>query len=216
MFVWHHESDRQSYKDESGVRRLTPLQPAEWEIPLIPGMEGWRFHGGVSHEIACALQEIPENGADVAHLDYVHGDFLLSWLTPLKHTWSANWDPQSEPEGHIAKLKLTQQVSLFGFKLPLTALDSHINQVGPALVHLIFPTPFGKVCVIETVTPVIHTLQRAQNVVWAEPTVPRFFAKVFLMGLVVQFERDMPIWNYKVSEQGRSSSRTLHCTAAAC
>jgi hypothetical protein len=129
--------------------------------------------------------------------EYIHGDFLLSWLRLIRHTWTATWDPSSEPQGHIAKLILNQRVTICGIPVPGTSLDSNIDQVGPALVQLIFPTPFGKVAVIETITPICHTLQRAQNVLYAEKTVPRFLSKVFLMGLVVQFERDLPIWNYK-------------------
>ena len=169
-------------------------------------------------QIACHIQEIPENGADVAHLSYIHGAFLLSWLGRLvRHEWSAVWDTQSDRQvSHIAKLVLNQRVAVLGHTVPGTSLDSRIDQVGPALVQLIFPTPFGKVsprlaqlaffacsrilasvhvslfcsfvlpchaacsqvAVIETVTPILHTLQRAQNVLWAEKTVPRWMAKV--------------------------------------
>lgn len=206
IFIWHHDDNHTpepvSVADStvdrpSSPSLATPQQP-QWPIPLIAGMENWSYHGRVTHEIACHIQEIPENGADVAHLAYIHGDFLLSWLGRLiRHEWQAVWDPQKEPEGHIAKLVLNQQVSVLGRPVPGTSLDSNIDQCGPALVQLIFPTPFGKVAVIETVTPVLHTLQRAQNVLWAEKTVPRFMAKIFLMGLVIQFERDLPIWNHK-------------------
>jgi len=210
VFIWHHDDNDKAHAEQaqteggaevtaSESQRTAPrLALPDWEIPVIPGMEGWRFHGKVSHEIACHLQEIPENGADNAHLEYIHGDFLLSWLGKIiRHTWDGVWETQPAPLAHVAKLTLKQQVTVLGRRMPLTALDSNVLQVGPALVQLIFPTPLGKVAVIETVTPVYSTLQRAQNVLWAEPTVPRFMAKVFLMGLVVQFERDIPVWNFK-------------------
>jgi cholesterol 7-dehydrogenase len=187
IFIWHNDADEiqlqqmnesKECNNGSAPQLLDPAQP-QWPIPLISGgMEGWRYHGSVTHEIACHLQEIPENGADNAHLSYIHGDFLLSWLGSIKHSWSAVWDTQPAPQAHVAKLKLTQHIEICGRKIPLTSLDSNIDQVGPALVQLIFPTPLGKVAVIETVTPIYHTLQRAQNVLWAEPTVPRFLAKV--------------------------------------
>lgn len=31
--------------------------------------------------------QIPENGADVAHLDTVHGAFIFDFLPMMKHTW---------------------------------------------------------------------------------------------------------------------------------
>lgn len=209
VFIWHHDDNHTSQADldaraekNGGGSRATSPNPDEpsacaatpqkplWEIPLIAeGIDAWNYHGRVTHEIACHIQEIPENGADVAHLDYIHGGFLLSWLHFIRHEWQAVWSTQSDPVGHVAKLVLNQQVSVLGCKIPFTSLDSRIDQVGPALVQLIFPTPFGRVAVIETVTPILHTLQRAQNVLWAERTVPRWMAKIFLMGLVVQFER---------------------------
>lgn len=173
IFLWHHEHN---FVSDSYDPTKVLVEP-EWDIPIIPGMEDFVYHGRVQHEIACHIQEIPENGADVAHLDYIHGDFLLSWLRILRHTWSARWDPQHEPTGHIAKLILNQKVSIFGLSIPGTSLDSNIDQVGPGLVQLIFPTPFGRVAVIETITPICHTLQRANNVLYAEKTVPRFMAK---------------------------------------
>ena len=183
IFVWHHDFNAQPSVDAHSTAdviasvRDVPVPP-QWEIPPIPGMGDFVYHGRVSHEIACHIQEIPENGADVAHLDYIHGNFLLSWLTPVRHTWEATWDPQHEPIGHIAKLQLNQQVSIFGVKIPFTSLDSHVHQIGPGLVHLIFETPFGRVAVIETIAPICHTLQRAHNALYSDKTVPRFLAKV--------------------------------------
>jgi cholesterol 7-dehydrogenase len=178
VFVWHHDDNdkantttAENAADDDANNAAPPsMALPDWQIPLIPGMDQtWRFHGSVTHEIACHLQEIPENGADNAHLEYIHGDFLLSWLGKIvRHSWHGVWETQPAPQAHVAKLTLKQQVTVLGRRVPLTALDSHIDQVGPALVQLIFPTPLGKVAVIETVTPVYSTLQRAQNVLWAE------------------------------------------------
>jgi cholesterol 7-desaturase len=67
----------------------------------------------------------------------------------------------------------------------------------PKKKHLHFATPFGKVMLIETVTPVQPLLQRITHQVFAEWTVPRFFAKFIMGSTIVQFERDVPIWNNK-------------------
>lgn len=32
----------------------------------------WEYKGRTEHEINCHIQEIPENGADIAHLNYLH------------------------------------------------------------------------------------------------------------------------------------------------
>ncbi len=65
------------------------------------------------------------------------------------------------------------------------------------MVHLNFKTHFGRVIVIETITPVQPLLQRATHQCWAEKRCPRWFAKFLLRNLIVQFERDVPIWNNK-------------------
>jgi cholesterol 7-dehydrogenase len=51
--------------------------------------------------------------------------------------------------------------------VPGTRIDVDITQVGPGMVHLHFATPFGKVMLIETVTPVQPLLQRITHQVFS-------------------------------------------------
>uniref|UniRef100_A0A1I7WS70 cholesterol 7-desaturase n=1 Tax=Heterorhabditis bacteriophora TaxID=37862 RepID=A0A1I7WS70_HETBA len=46
----------------------------EWEIPEFDEISSgeWKYGGRTEHEIMCHCQEIPENGADIAHLGYLH------------------------------------------------------------------------------------------------------------------------------------------------
>lgn len=46
----------------------------EWDIPDIDEISNgeWKYKGRTEHEINCHIQEIPENGADIAHLNYLH------------------------------------------------------------------------------------------------------------------------------------------------
>src|SRR5690242_5968444 len=99
--------------------------------------------------VVCHIQEIPENGADTAHLDFIHGGFLWNSFGLAKHSWTATWNPLPAPDSHVAFLKLTQNVTVCGYPIPYTSLDSNIYQIGPGLVQLIFPTAFGKVAIIE-------------------------------------------------------------------
>jgi len=175
------------------------LNPPSWEVPVIPGMEkpnNLRFHGKSIHEIACHIAEIPENGADTAHLDYLHTPFLSSLFPFFSHTWSAEWIPR-ESEPHLADLTVSTHVAFNKKPISFTRVDSKILQVGPSIVHLRFPTPFGNVYVIETITPMRAFQQHACNIVWADKHVPRFIAKFILNSLVIQFERDVPIWCHK-------------------
>uniref|UniRef100_A0A914VDT9 Cholesterol 7-desaturase n=1 Tax=Plectus sambesii TaxID=2011161 RepID=A0A914VDT9_9BILA len=48
--------------------------PPQWEIPIIPEVENgeWEYKGRTEHELNSHIQETPENGADTAHLHYLH------------------------------------------------------------------------------------------------------------------------------------------------
>ena len=58
------------------------------------------------HYIAAHIEEISENGADVAHLNALHQpfvgagggvDFADRWLSKLlKHNWLAKWEPKPD------------------------------------------------------------------------------------------------------------------------
>jgi len=76
-------------------------------------------------------------------------------------------------------------------------LEAVITQIGPGMVHLEFRLFGGRINVIETVTPVGPLLQRANHICYADWWVPRFVAKFILTSLLIQFERDVPIWSNK-------------------
>ena len=182
IFVWHDEMRRSS----------------AWQIPVVsPDMRRWRFVGRTTHEIVCHIQEIPENGADVAHLDYLHGDFVLDFISAAKHTWEASWVAQPFPQQHLAKIAIDTQVAVFGHKLAFSMVKTRITQVGPGIVQLMFPTPFGNILLQETITPIHSNVQRACHVLWCEPAVPRIIAKAIMKSTLMQFERDFLVWNSK-------------------
>eukprot|EP01095_Lingulamoeba_sp_RSL-Kostka_P014192 TRINITY_DN611_c3_g1_i1.p1 TRINITY_DN611_c3_g1~~TRINITY_DN611_c3_g1_i1.p1 ORF type:complete len:504 (-),score=140.15 TRINITY_DN611_c3_g1_i1:42-1553(-) len=171
-----------------------------WNPPVIPELNDGSFtkHGITKHEVSAHIQEIPENGSDVAHLNILHTDFVIHWLSKfITHTWTANWEPGKNDEKHLAKIDLTQELNFFGKYIPLTHIDVKVTQTGPGIVSLHFDTVVGKLYVIETVTPIQPMLQEATHTIYADWKVPRFVAKIVLYSLSIQFERDIPIWNNK-------------------
>eukprot|EP01089_Gocevia_fonbrunei_P000403 TRINITY_DN10425_c0_g1_i1.p1 TRINITY_DN10425_c0_g1~~TRINITY_DN10425_c0_g1_i1.p1 ORF type:complete len:461 (+),score=75.62 TRINITY_DN10425_c0_g1_i1:419-1801(+) len=187
IYVYHDAEDREP----------------TWEIPEVKEIAtgGYVFHGRSEHQIRAHIQEIPENGPDTAHLNVLHVPLTITRLGLDKffsHVWSASWKPGVDDESHLAHIKVLQKLKFLGkYDVPGTTVDVTITQVGPGLVHLHFQTPFGKVTVFETVTPIEPVLQSATHQVYAERRVPRWFAKFVLNNLIVQFERDIPIWNNK-------------------
>merc|ERR1712137_377125 len=88
-----------------------------WDPPIIQELNDGSFtkHGITKHEVSAHIQEIPENGSDVAHLNILHTDFVIHWLSRLiTHTWTANWTPGKNDEKHLAKIDLTQELNFFG------------------------------------------------------------------------------------------------------
>jgi cholesterol 7-dehydrogenase len=84
IYVWYHAENEQP-----------------WQLPNIEEIESgfWTFHGSNEFRINCHIQDIPENGADRAHLATVHGTSIVagmnvrntrdSWLSFGTHIWDA-------------------------------------------------------------------------------------------------------------------------------
>lgn len=187
IYIWHHAE---------GL-------PPSWDLPVISKqLVGGPiiYHGRTIHHVEAHSQEIPENGADVAHLGILHVPLIVEWLgrlTALEHAWTATWDKGTADAPWMTNITLTQAVSWRGKTIPWTMIPVSINQCGPGVVHLHFDTPFGRCYIIECVTPLKLMLQQCSHIVFADKGVPRWFAKFVLRGLVIQFERDIPIWNNK-------------------
>jgi cholesterol 7-dehydrogenase len=179
-------------------------RPPQWYPPEIKEINkggNYIYHGASSHHVRAHIQDIPENGPDTAHLNYLHVPFIIKTLGLdhfFTHTWSASWTAGEGVESHLAHIRVDQGVKFLGRYVPGTLIQVTITQVGPSMVHLNFNTPFGKVIAIETITPMQALLQKATHQAWAEPRCPRWFAKFVLGGLITQFERDVPIWSNKI------------------
>lgn len=57
VFIWHHDDNHSPEPADLDASVETPICAAEpqkplWPIPLIPGIDGWRYHGRVTHEVS--------------------------------------------------------------------------------------------------------------------------------------------------------------------
>lgn len=100
-----------------GARQTCPAKsvaPA-WQVPEVQGFgPDATWHGMVSHEVAVYIGDIPENGADAAHLHAVHAPFLVRVLQGwVKHEWYARWrGPVHAGQPHISKVWIEEHVSI--------------------------------------------------------------------------------------------------------
>ena len=130
------------------------------------------------------MYDIPENGADGAHLAAVHSASIMLGGEPnqkqedateaiSKHHWEAKWTVGEEP--HTARIKLHHKKVFLGkwtvFSLGVDALQigellsiidflTYSNISGPALVHLNFQSMLGDGVMIQYVLPVEENVQK--------------------------------------------------------
>lgn len=167
--------------------------------PTLTSSQGWRYHGHAENMVNALIFELPENGADVAHLNIVHQSFVLGLLGKVgfEHSWTGAWDGDtSGPESHMTTVLITEDMKFLGMTLP-GRINVTVHQVGPSQVFLFLDTPVGPMITVQTVTPVEPLRQRVIHAMYAPWYVPRLLVKAVLFSTVVQLEKDIIIWNNK-------------------
>ncbi|CAO1389374.1 unnamed protein product [Diamesa serratosioi] len=189
IFVWYHTEDEKP-----------------WNIPVISQIDEkvWQFHGRNEFMINSHIQDIPENGADNAHLGVVHGPSILagsdvrfsrSKLSIGSHVWSAKWNPNEDIlEKHMATMTLNH--SIIVGKLQMVNLDVHVKQIGPSYVQLFVNTTFGPMVILQMITPIEPFVQKVVHLFYA-PRSLAWLTKFTFLGESIMFERDIMIWNHK-------------------
>ncbi|OWR46621.1 Rieske-domain protein neverland [Danaus plexippus plexippus] len=171
-----------------------------WTVDRIPELDTWGYRGRNEFIVNAHLQEIPENGADVAHLNAVHTVSMLSdvgFKYPFLnhfigyHTWNAEW---LKGDDHTASMKITQKYLIM--KLDIFPIDVTVTQIGPAHVRLMFTSPLGPMVVLQSVTPLGPLLQRVIHRVYT-PTLNAPLGAALVVLEAYQFQRDVAIWNSK-------------------
>ena len=137
------------------------------------------------------------------------GKRLLSRF--LRHAWSnINWsdgktdveylgshDKDEEKETskqkfltykHQATVQLQHNLVLFN-KISTLQLNVTGKQVGPGYVELYVDSAFGRLCIIQTVTPIQPMVQQVIHTCYA-PRLISPFVKVVFFGECLQFQKD--------------------------
>jgi len=180
---------------------LHRMDEITWHPPEVPEIQSdqFAFHGKFENYVEAHIQEIPENGSDVAHLGVLHVPFALRVMPFITHLWTAEWTASEDQDTlHIANIKLTQTLLFLGKPIPFTSVETRIRQIGPGLVYLEIFSKFAKFVVIETVTPMEPLFQKVTHQIYGPKSLfCRFLAKIILASFSEQFNRDVVIWNNK-------------------
>ena len=93
----------------------------------------------ISSVILDLLQEIPENGADVAHLSQVHGPIMTAgidlhdmyswWWSFARHEWAGEWSSDPDVDKHIGTLKLHHSIKIGGYNFRMLDMNVVARQV---------------------------------------------------------------------------------------
>lgn len=195
VFVWHDAEGRDPH----------------WTVPEVQEVaEGrWRYRGRTQHEVLAHVQEIPENGADIAHLGHLHapsvfkGADLGSVFAKNKvmdvgtHEWQGSWQSLEGASSHIAQVSIKHAFAINAGAIKLFKMAVEARQIGPGLVHLHLDTSLGRGVLVQTVTPLGPLLQRVTHHLYSAPTFVAPFAKFVLHSEACHLERDIMIWNSK-------------------
>ncbi|ESO85922.1 hypothetical protein LOTGIDRAFT_130105 [Lottia gigantea] len=170
----------------------------------------WKYGGRTEHYVNSHIEEIPQNGADVVHLEHVHSPLLgagvdLRYMWSKfwgfgHHVWNAQWSAESSPNEHIGVMKLGHSIKCFGDNLSIIDMEVIAKQIGPGIVYMEFSSALCTGVYIQSLTPVEPMLQKMVHNIYVNWTVPMCIAKFYLLAEAIQVERDIMIWNNKKYE----------------
>ena len=174
----------------------------------------------------CHVQEIPENGADVRHFDFLHQSILDFMFPFIKFGWSMTSEQANNPNLREKMIHPHPEVNAYKMYLLDTFInDSNLNyvnvislncyvqffgkhqlflfnatgfQMGPSLVYLFLWSPYFQVTFFQTVTPLEKFNQRVMHRIYSTKPIPYWLSTLMLMGEVKQLFSDMNIWNNKI------------------
>jgi cholesterol 7-desaturase len=182
------------------------------------------YRGESINFVNCHIQEIPENGADIRHFDFLHTS-VIDYIPFIKFKWTMISERAAEPElkkmmthpdevcndykmnlinkyitdenkKYINIISLTSYLILFE-KYKVFLFNGTGFQVGPGLVFLFLKSRLFEITLAQSVTPISKFCQRVSHKIYTNWYFPYFLSAYCLYGEVKQVMNDMKIWDNK-------------------
>jgi cholesterol 7-desaturase len=182
-----------------------------------------QFRGESINYVNCHIQEIPENGADVRHFDFLHTS-MFDYIKFIRFEWSmlshrANEKGLFETMRH--KNQFIDDYKSFTLSkyineenkdfLNIISLDCYVRvfgwrffffnatgfQLGPALVYLFLRSYFFEVRFAQSITPLDKFRIKVSHKIFTNWYLPYWLTAWMLYAEVKQLFSDMLIWNNK-------------------
>ncbi|UJR08527.1 hypothetical protein I4U23_012790 [Adineta vaga] len=215
IFAWYHADETLRHKP------LFELFDIKDEI----SRNNMEVRGESINYVNCHVQEIPENGSDVRHFDFLH-ESILDSISFLKFKWTALAErastpnlreimSHSNPQAHAYKTHLFDKyltednrryinviyldcsLRIFN-KYEMFLFNATGFQIGPSIVYLFLWSPYFKLTFFHTLTPLEKFHQRVVHRIATSKWMPYWLSAAMLMGEVKQLYADMKIWNKKI------------------
>ncbi|CAF0783309.1 unnamed protein product [Rotaria sordida] len=216
ILVWYHSDEK--------LREHPLYEPFDLSNEL--KMNKMQPRGESINYVNCHIQEIPENGADNRHFDFLHQSIIDIIFPFLKFHWTMISERATNPR--LSEIMVHPHPEVNAYKMRL--LDTFINdsnrrflnvlslncyiqifskhkififnatgfQMGPSLVYLFLWSPYFQVTFFQTVTPLEKFNQRVMHRIFSTKPIPYWLSTLMLMGEVKQLFSDMNIWNNKI------------------
>ena len=212
IHIWY--DSREKFQDESAIM----YHPFKVEHKL-------EYRGESVQFVNCHIQEIPENGADIRHFDFLHTE-IVKGFSLVRFHWAMQSERATRPDllefmshkhefinEHKRKLfanylndenkpfiniiNLNAYLVFFG-KWKVFFFNGTGFQVGPGLVYLFLKSKYFEIIFAQSVTPYSKFYQRLSHRIYTNWYIPYALSAGALFGEVQQVFNDMAIWNNKV------------------
>ena len=192
--------------------------------PLVIDQTGLEYRGTSTNYVKSHIQEIPENGADGRHFDFIHAS-VAKWLPFVRICWSLKSEQAVEPD--LLQIMSHDDSFITDFKIStlnryltdenrkyasVTDLNGHfllfgkykvffcnltIIQLGPAFCYIFAKSKYFQFNVFQSVTPIAPYYQCIANRLHASCFVPYFLSAWLMYNVGAQLVHDQVIWDNK-------------------
>lgn len=159
------------------------------------------YRGRSLYEFNAHIQEVNENGIDLAHFHSVHkfpfsiGEKLLGPYFE-QAMQNLDWAAGTGDKAYQSIANISYKMKLNG-KLGKKTYSVQVEQNGPGLGHIHWNSPFGYLIVMVTSVPIAPLRVQACFNIYTIKKMPKIVAKFLFWNFLSQFEQDVPIWNAK-------------------
>ncbi|CAD8207621.1 unnamed protein product [Paramecium pentaurelia] len=204
------------------------LEAKPWYEPVSEQSDHLQLRGESVNYVNCHIQEIPENGADARHFDYIHSsvnDYIPTWIVSFK--WTMKSLPANDPDfykkmEHSKEKVRKYQKNLFDQYLSNKDLRQYMNvlcldaylvffnkwkfnviwatgfQMGPATVALYVLSDVFEALYKQAIQPVERFNLKVFHTLYTTSSLPYWASAYILGGELRQVIADVSLWNNKI------------------